>query len=187
MRPLQCWVTQPGMGKPDGHSEYCGVDPAGLREEGKPYLRRSPFWSAHTGLPRQQWRGTEAEKSAEAIVATTGEGLNLRMLGADDVDSMTAWIANSADPNGPVCASAWRHGGTDLQRSRRSSLFTASYRSGPWRITIAFQRLKKPPYTSKYVRWCGRTGPRGPSYPIPWPVRPQTLVGPPGVEPGSRS
>src|ERR1017187_388011 len=24
----------------------------------------------------------------------------------------------------------------------------------------------KPPYTSKYVRWCGRTGPRGPSYPI---------------------
>src|SRR5207253_3235620 len=26
----------------------------------------------------------------------------------------------------------------------------------------------KPPYTSKYVRWCGRTGPRGPSYPIPF-------------------
>ena len=24
----------------------------------------------------------------------------------------------------------------------------------------------------KYVRWCGRTGPRGPSYPIP--VRPLT-------------
>src|SRR5207253_8703662 len=41
MRPLQCWVTQPGMGKPDCHSEYCGVDPAGLREGGKPYLRRS--------------------------------------------------------------------------------------------------------------------------------------------------
>ena len=51
MRPLQCWVTQPGMGKPDCHSERCGVDPAGLREEGKPYLRRSPLRSAHTGLP----------------------------------------------------------------------------------------------------------------------------------------
>jgi len=77
MRPLQCWVTQPGMGKPDGHSEYCGVDPAGLREEGKPYLRRSPFWSAHTGLPRQQWRGTETEKSAEAVLVQPNEGPNL--------------------------------------------------------------------------------------------------------------
>jgi len=31
----------------------------------------------------------------------------------------------------------------------------------------------KPPYTFKYVRWCGRTGSRGPSYPI----RADTLVG----------
>ena len=49
----QRWATQPGMGKPDGHSERCGVDPAGLREEGKSYLRRSPLRSAHPGLPRQ--------------------------------------------------------------------------------------------------------------------------------------
>jgi hypothetical protein len=48
MRPLQCWVTQPGMGKPDCHSERCGVDPAGLREEGRSYLRRSPALSAGT-------------------------------------------------------------------------------------------------------------------------------------------
>jgi hypothetical protein len=73
------WVTRPGTGKPNGHSERCGVDPTGLREEGKSYLRRSRLWSVHTGLPRQQCRGTEAEKSAEAIVAQPGEGLNLLM------------------------------------------------------------------------------------------------------------
>ena len=31
-------------------------------------------------------------------------------------------------------------------------------RNESWRLA-ALHRLKKPPYTSKYVRWCGRTGP----------------------------
>ena len=62
------------MGKPDGHSEYCGVDPAGLREEGKPYLRRSPFWSAHTGLPRQQCRGVAGVKQTLDVLDAAGLG-----------------------------------------------------------------------------------------------------------------
>jgi hypothetical protein len=37
----------------------------------------------------------------------------------------------------------------------------------------SFKHETKPPYTNKYVRWCGRTGPRGPSYPIPHWVRSQ--------------
>ena len=61
----------------------CEVDPTGLREEGKPYLRRSPFRSAHTGLPHGQPDGTGAEKSAEAIVVQPDEGLNLLVQGAD--------------------------------------------------------------------------------------------------------
>jgi hypothetical protein len=47
----------------------CGVDPTGLREEDKPYLKRSPPWSLHTGLPHGQPDGTAVEKSAAAIVA----------------------------------------------------------------------------------------------------------------------
>jgi len=76
-RPLQGWITRPGTGKSNLSFRSCGVDPASLREEGKSYLRRSPFWSVHTGLPRQQCRGTGAEKSAEAVVAQPGEGPNL--------------------------------------------------------------------------------------------------------------
>ena len=83
IRPSQRWVIRPGTETPDCHSERCRVNPTGPREEDKPYLRRSPLWSVHTGLPRGQSRGTGVEKSAEAIVALPGEGLNLLMQGAD--------------------------------------------------------------------------------------------------------
>src|ERR1035441_10596113 len=83
IRPSQRWVIRPGTETPDCHSERCRVNPTGPREEDKPYLRRSPLWSVHTGLPREQSRGTGVEKSAEAIVALPGEGLNLLMQGAD--------------------------------------------------------------------------------------------------------
>ena len=43
--------------------------------------------------------------------------------------------------------------------------FRHLHRNGPWRVKT-LHRLKKPPYTFKYVRWCERTGPRDPSYPI---------------------
>jgi hypothetical protein len=70
-------VTQPGMGMPNSHSDASGVDPAGLKEEGRSYLRRSLLWSVHTGLPWAQSRGTGVEKSAEVIVAQPGQGPNL--------------------------------------------------------------------------------------------------------------
>jgi len=62
----------------------------------------------HTGLPQQQCRGTGAEKSAEAIVAQPGEGLNLLMQGADGrfrwtrssrKDHLTTVTAKRAEPN----------------------------------------------------------------------------------------
>ena len=57
---LAAWVNRQATGKPNGHSERSGVNPTGLREEGKSYLRRSLLWSVHTGLPRQQCSGTGA-------------------------------------------------------------------------------------------------------------------------------
>jgi hypothetical protein len=68
MRPLQRGVTRPGTGKPNGHSERCGVNPTSPREEGKPYLERSPLGSAHTGLPQQRCGGTVVEKSAKGVL-----------------------------------------------------------------------------------------------------------------------
>jgi hypothetical protein len=82
LRPAQRWATRPGTGTPDSHGERSRVNPTSPREGGKPYLRRSRLWSAHTGLPREQSSGTGVEKSAEAVVARPGEGLNLPMQGA---------------------------------------------------------------------------------------------------------
>jgi hypothetical protein len=61
----------------------------GPREEGEPYLRRSPLWSAHTGLPQHQCGGTGAEESAEAIVALPSEGriVNARSRGRISMDA----------------------------------------------------------------------------------------------------
>src|SRR6266516_6767923 len=71
------WVTRPGTGMPDCHSENRMVDPTRPGEEGTSYLERSPFRSVHTRLPQQQCDGTGSEKSAEAVVARPGEGPNL--------------------------------------------------------------------------------------------------------------
>ena len=71
------WVTRPGTGMPDCHSEAAWVDPTSPGEEGMSYLERSRLWSAHTGLPKQQCNGTGAEKSAEVVVGQPGEGPNL--------------------------------------------------------------------------------------------------------------
>src|ERR1017187_6459413 len=82
-KATQYWVTRPGTGKPDCHSECCGVDPAGLREEGKPYLRRSPLWSVHTGLPAaamQRDRGGEVSRGRSS---PTGRRAKSLMQGAD--------------------------------------------------------------------------------------------------------
>src|SRR5215813_69586 len=75
-------AIQPGMEKPNRHSGASMVDPAGGREEGKPYLRRSRLQSVHTGLPREQSRGTGVEKSAKVVVAQPGEGPDQFIQGA---------------------------------------------------------------------------------------------------------
>jgi len=66
-----------GRGSPIVIRNAVWVDPTGLREEGKSYLRRARPWSAHNGLPPEQSGGTETEQSAEAVVARPGEGPNL--------------------------------------------------------------------------------------------------------------
>src|SRR5437667_2765822 len=84
MRPLQCWVTQPGMGKPNCHSERCGVDPAGLREEGESYLRRSPLWSVHTGLPAAAMQRDRSGEVSRGRSSSTGRRAESLMQGADE-------------------------------------------------------------------------------------------------------
>src|SRR5690348_6983989 len=87
---------------PDSHSERCGVDPTSPREGAKPYLRRSRLWSIPNGLPREQSRGTGAEKSAEAIVALPGEGPNLLCKEqVDDFDERGAAERRSTPRRGP--------------------------------------------------------------------------------------
>src|ERR1700682_2406689 len=76
------WATRPGTGTPDRHSEsHAGrSDGSGRRRH---VLPREVSGSVQaTGLPYGQLGGTGSEKSAEAIVAQPGEGLNLPMQGA---------------------------------------------------------------------------------------------------------
>src|SRR5271163_2201715 len=82
-KALQCWVTRPGTGKPDCHSERCGVDPTSLREEGEPYLRRSPPRSAHTGLPAAVMQRDEGGEVSRGRSSPTGPRAKSLMQGAD--------------------------------------------------------------------------------------------------------
>ena len=77
------WVTRPGTGMPYCHSErHAGrSDGSGRRRH---VLPREVSGSVQSiGLPHGQPGGRKLEKSAEAIVAQPGEGLNLLMQGAD--------------------------------------------------------------------------------------------------------
>src|SRR6059036_3098333 len=66
------WVTRPGTGTPDRHSErHAGKsDAAGRRRHVLPREVSSSVQSS--GLPHGQLGGKEREKSAEAIVAQPG-------------------------------------------------------------------------------------------------------------------
>jgi hypothetical protein len=77
------WVTRPGTGRPDRHSErHAGKsDGSGRRRHVLPREISGPVQS--NGLPHGQSGGTGLEKSAEAIVALPGEGPNLAMQGAE--------------------------------------------------------------------------------------------------------
>ena len=123
------WVTRPGTGMPDCHSErHAGrSDGSGRRRHVLP--REVSGSVPNIGLPYGQPSGTEQEKSAEAIVAeialiprraeSSNAGSRLR-------DSRTGLAANSVIPHGMRCATARWPGGTDLPRSRRLYQFTAS-------------------------------------------------------------
>src|SRR6266550_3736952 len=78
------WVTRPGTGTPNRHSEHHAgrSDESGRRRH---VLPREIFGLVGDTrrLPHGKPDGTESEKSAEAIVAQPGEGLNLRMQGAE--------------------------------------------------------------------------------------------------------
>src|SRR5713226_117374 len=76
------WVTRPGTGMPDRHSErHAGKsDGSGRRRHVLP--REVSGSVQNIGLPHGKPDGTGPEKSAEAIVAPPGEGPNLPMQGA---------------------------------------------------------------------------------------------------------
>ena len=122
----------------------CGVDPTSLREEGKPYLRRSPLWSAHTGLLRQQCRGTGPEKSAEAIVAAAAVGPRRRaefsIAGSRLEDPRAGQPTTAPHPIGSyrvVRATAQQCGGTDLLCQWRLLPPRHPEVNGPWRLHAA--------------------------------------------------
>ena len=69
MRPLQRGSSGQGRKSPIVIRNVVRVDPTGLREEGKSYLRRARSWSKHYRLPLEQSSGIQIEQSAEAVVA----------------------------------------------------------------------------------------------------------------------
>jgi hypothetical protein len=166
-------ATQPGMGTPNSHSDASMVDPADGGEEGKPYLRRSRFRSAHRGLPSEQSTGIGDEKSAEAIVAV-GATRPLRraessIAGSSLEDPRTDSAGNSATSYRVSYRVAWAtaqwRGGTDLLCEWRPLPPTVSNRERAL-AAYAAEPIEETAVYDKYVRWCGRKGPRGPSYPI---------------------
>jgi hypothetical protein len=155
-------ATQPGMGTPNSHSDVSMVDPASGREEGKPYLRRSRFWSAHRGLPREQSVGTGSEKSAEAVVAvdatTPLRRAESSIAGSRLKDPMAGSAGNNATSYRVAWAMAQWRGGTDLLRLWRLLPLAASNRNRALAADAA-RPIEETAVYDKYVRWCGRTGP----------------------------
>lgn len=82
MRPLQGGVTRPGTGKPNLSFRTCAVDPADLREEGKPYLRRSLLWSVHWTITAAMQRDRSREVS-RGHSSSTGRRAESFMQGAE--------------------------------------------------------------------------------------------------------
>ena len=158
------WVTLPGTGTPDCHSErYAGrSDGSGRRRH---VLPREVSGSVQSiGLPHGQPGGTGLEKSAEAIVAEVTSTLRRAEssnAGSRLRDSMTGLAANSAGPYGMARSTARWRGGTDLPRSRRLYQSRHLARNGPWRLT-ALNRLKKPPYTASTYGGVGGRGREAP-------------------------
>jgi hypothetical protein len=155
-------ATHPRMETPNRRSDASMVDPADGREEGKPYLRRSRFSSACHGPTLEQSRALGSEKSAEAVVAAgavrprpraessiAGSRLHDSTLGSA-VNSAIIYRSRGPRHSGeaePTCCARGGIAVGDIQQRTSPG--------GLWPL----DQSEKPPYTSKYVRWCGRTGP----------------------------
>src|SRR5947208_15990701 len=63
-------------------------------------------------------------------------------------------------------ATVRRRGGTYLPHSRRLIAAHGIHSATGLGAQLRFHHPEETAVYIKYVRWCGRTGPRGPSYPI---------------------
>ena len=161
------WVTRPGTGMPNCHSErHAGrSDGSGRRRHVLP--REVSGAVQRIGLPHGQPGGLGLEKSAEAIVA--GAALWFHAKGRifrcreqsgrfDGLYRPTITL-----PRRGGGATVWRQGGTDLPHSRRLSQLTASTQQRALAQQLcASTTLKKPPYTASTYGGVGGRGREAP-------------------------
>lgn len=163
-------VTRPRTGKPNSH--FVAIDGKsdanGRRSHNLPCEISGRVSDLATEADYQfgQPAGRLVEKSAEAVVAEPGEGPNFSMQGAVGEDSRSMEQQkrklDSLPPQAegePLHRSATGDGdtGTEAQEVLQSLPVISPARA----LTIFMMRYThrtEPPYTSKYVRWCGRTG-----------------------------
>ena len=158
------WVTRPGTGMPNCHSErHAGrSDGSGRRRHVLPREISGAVQSI--GLPHGQPCGMGLEKSAEAIVA--GAALWFHAKGrifrcreqSGRFDGLYRPTITLSRRGG--AATVRRQGGTNLPHSRRLSQLNGIHSATS--LGAAFLRFHHSEETAvygKYVRWCGRTGP----------------------------
>src|SRR5207245_11358400 len=113
------------------------------------------------GLTSNAWTNGFGESCA-AIVSNNASA------GSPSLDSSSTWALRRRSPI------AWllpaKAGGVSrwparyIRRCRRTGSHPRV--SHLWSTSITRDNIEETAVYDKYVRWCGRTGPRGPSYPI---------------------
>ena len=122
-------------------------------------------------LPSPQGMGTDAEKSAEAIVVRpcAGEGPNPSVQGAVLQSSMgTEWQKVAAYRLEAACHDASGDDRIGTGACEEPQAPTALSDDEPWcgrSHNCRAQTLKETAGYAEYVRWCGRGEPRGSSLP----------------------
>ena len=156
------WVTRPGTGKPDAHSErHAGKsDAAGRRRHVLP--REVSNSVQNTGLPS---RVTEWEGAGEVSRSHSSSGASRPLRRAESSIAGSRLMGPMADSAGNSATSyrvAWatmqQRGGTDLLYWWRLLPSTALNRKRALAAYAALPIEETAVYV-KYVRWCGRTGP----------------------------
>src|SRR2546426_4179320 len=115
------------------------------------------------GLTSNAWTNGFGESCA-AIVSNNASA------GSPSLDSSSTWALRRRSPI------AWllpaKAGGVSrwparyIRRCRRTGSHPRV--SHLWSTSMTRYNIEETAVYDKYVRWCGRTGPRGPSYPIRW-------------------